>query len=185
MKYLHTYTGKHINPLDLQPDDICIEDIAHALALCNRFAGHSKRPISVAQHSVFVSRLSGSDALQGLFHDASEAYIGDITKWIKASPPFDGYRVLEERIQTRIFQKFGCDTVISDRVKEADKLMLRFEGEQGYGFTKWSLWAAQLPVDYQELVNPEEVAAIGKWIPWNWKIAEGVFLRHFHTLMAR
>src|SRR4051812_2148358 len=97
-----TYTGKHVNPFDLKPDDICIEDIAHALALCNRFAGHTKRPMSVAQHSVYVSRLCPNYRLAGLLHDASEAYLGDVTKWVKSTHEFEAYREAEDRIQYQI-----------------------------------------------------------------------------------
>src|SRR5580765_2644929 len=80
-----TFSGKHVNPLNLRPEDIDIVDIAHALACCNRFAGHCRRPINVAQHSVYVSRLCDDTGFerQALLHDASEAYLGDITKWLK------------------------------------------------------------------------------------------------------
>ena len=52
MSYITTVTGKHFYPLDPDPRDIDIEDIAHALSLICRANGHFKYFYSVAQHSV-------------------------------------------------------------------------------------------------------------------------------------
>lgn len=180
--FILTYTGKHVNPLDLRPEDICIEDIAHALALCNRFAGHTKKGISVAQHSVYVSRLCDEiDALQGLLHDGAEAYLSDMTKWLKSTPEMRAYREAEDRAQTVIYDKFGCVVEMSEQVKVADTLMLRFEGVQGYGEPKWKKWRESLPSNYGPLTN-DELKRIGKWSFWSWHAAEEVFLATFRTL---
>ena len=40
--YMHTYTGKKINPFAFTKDDIDIKDIAHALSLLCRGGGHLK-----------------------------------------------------------------------------------------------------------------------------------------------
>lgn len=194
-----TFTGKHINPLDLRPDDICIEDIAHALALCNRFAGHTKMPISVAQHSVYVSRLVDRHAescdwhvfekctcgglaiaKQALLHDASEAYLGDITKWLKSTPEFTPFREAESKIQRQIYAKFGCATTMHPDVAAADKVMLRFEGPKGFGLRAWNIWALQFPS--YEPMKKEELAEIGAWAPWTWRVAEESFLTAFRLL---
>lgn len=181
-----TYSGRHVNPTDLRPEDICIEDIAHALALCNRFAGHTRRPISVAQHSVYVARLcrgveNRNIALesQALLHDASEAYLGDITKWLKSTSAFAEYRIVEARIQSQIFQAFDCVppgiSELSPEVEEADRLMLCFEGEQAFGTKIWNRWIEGLPPVYA-LISKEERNKIGAWAPWSWKASERGFL---------
>lgn len=181
-----TFTGKEINPLALRSEDVCIEDIAHALALCNRFAGHTKRPISVAQHSVYVSRLCDEltegysfhtpSSLQGLLHDASEAYIGDLTKWVKSSTEMEGYRRAEVGIQQDIARKFGINWVPSPRVEWADRVMVRWEGMQGYG--------KDFQIDHPDYppLTGYEVAAIGKWGFWTWRQAEQGFLDRFREL---
>lgn len=76
-----------------QSRDVRITDIAHSLALQNRFLGHTKHPYSVAQHSLnclLVARTFYSEynednewLLQVLLHDAAEAYIGDIATPVK------------------------------------------------------------------------------------------------------
>ncbi len=50
-----TYTGRMVSLLDPKPEDICIEDVAHHLAIVNRFGGATREPYSVAQHAVLVS----------------------------------------------------------------------------------------------------------------------------------
>jgi hypothetical protein len=53
-----THSGKTIDFLDPDPEQICIEDIARGLALCNRYNGHTKLPYSVAEHCVRMSEVS-------------------------------------------------------------------------------------------------------------------------------
>lgn len=194
-----TYTGKEIDPLHLSPEDICIEDIAHALSMCNRFAGHTLRPISVAQHSIYVARLCDHDVncassdptklcdcgreaapLQGLLHDASEAYLGDITKWLKAQPEYAPYRNAEDAVQRAVYRKFGLPEEMLPIVAWADKLMLRFEGEQGFGKPVWTKWLKNYTT--YSLVLPEEGIKIGAWKPWPWKQSEEAFLVKYHTI---
>ena len=53
--WIQVYTGGQFWPLDPRPEEIHIEDIAHALALTCRFTGHCREFYSVAQHSLLVS----------------------------------------------------------------------------------------------------------------------------------
>lgn len=186
--YITTYTGKQVNPLDPPLQLIDIRDIAHSLALINRFNGHSQEPISVAQHSVYVSRLcAGPYALQGLLHDASEAYLGDVTKWLKMSPTFKPYRIAEAHVQSLIFERFECSQEsVADAlllgtetiVDWADRLMVRFEIERclpGHYFPS--------TVNYPATTQ-EERDRVGLWEPWDWRTAETIFLLRFETLCA-
>ena len=84
---IRTYTGKYINVFDPDPEMIDIEDIAHSLSNTCRWGGHCRKFYSVAQHSVMVvDWLPVSDSklrLAGLMHDATEAYLTDLSKPIK------------------------------------------------------------------------------------------------------
>lgn len=111
MSELETYSGLLFDPLCPDPDSIVIEDIAHALSLTNRWGGHTHNPFSVAQHSVNVSRMllklghPYRVQLEGLMHDAPEAYIGDLPKPLKACLP--DYQAVETVVHNAIMDKFG------------------------------------------------------------------------------
>ncbi len=91
------HSGHDIDPLNVKPADITIEDIAHGLSMTCRFAGQCRLYYSVAQHSVLVSTLvPESMALWGLLHDASEAYLGDIYGPLKQYLP--NYLAIENHL---------------------------------------------------------------------------------------
>ena len=55
--WIQTYTGKAFDLLNPTPEMVEVTDIAHHLALINRFTGATAVPYSVAQHSVLVSQV--------------------------------------------------------------------------------------------------------------------------------
>lgn len=143
--WIQTFTGKKFYPLDPDPEQICIEDIAHSLSLQCRFSGHTKRFYSVAEHSVEVARNWFVDPdhreprtgkLMALLHDASEAYLSDIPRPLKLLPEFAFYREAEEHLQWMIWRKFGVGTIpIRDmaHLESADRLMCVTEAHSEKG----------------------------------------------------
>lgn len=124
--WIHTYTGKQFWALDPRPEEICIEDIAHALALSCRYSGHCNQFYSIAQHSVIVSKaVSEESAFWGLMHDAAEAYITDIPRPIKTHLPY--YKVLEESIIKVIGAKYGLEYPFPDDLLYIDHHIVRDE----------------------------------------------------------
>lgn len=127
--WVQTYTGKQFFPLMPSESMICIEDIAHALGKVCRFNGHTIRFYSVAEHSVYVSRyVSEKNALWGLLHDATEAYLGDIVRPLK--PFLNGYRKIEENLGRCIAEKFNLEWPMPDEIKQVDTAILYDESEQ-------------------------------------------------------
>ena len=47
---MNTWTGRQFDPLHMQPSDVSLEDIAHALSLLCRGGGHAGVRGSVHQH---------------------------------------------------------------------------------------------------------------------------------------
>ena len=141
--WIQTNSGVAFWPLDPRPEEIRIEDIAHALAHQCRFSGHTREFYSVAEHSVRVSLMCDPrDALWGLLHDASEAYLQDVARPIKQLPAMAEYRNAEERLQKVIGLKFGLHRQQPDSVSIADKIMLGIEARdlmapQQPGWEKW------------------------------------------------
>lgn len=119
--HLLTYSGVIVNPFNPCPDKILIDDIIHSLSLQCRFNGHCREFYSVAEHSVLVSKYC-DDALWGLLHDASEAYLCDIPRHIKRM--FGGYYEAEERLQKVIAEKFGLCWPMPKNIKQIDSAIL-------------------------------------------------------------
>lgn len=109
--------------------EIDIVDIATALGNMCRFAGHVRKFYSVAEHSVLVSFLvPPALALQGLLHDAHEAYATDIPTPLKRLLP--QYRELEDLIAARVRRKYGVPVDLSPKIKDADWVALHLEREE-------------------------------------------------------
>lgn len=127
--WISTYSGLPFWPLDPQPEDVRIADIAHALSNLCRFAGHTREFYSVAQHSVLVSQICGGGpvGLWALMHDASEAYLNDITRPVKHTQELSGYRVLEARVQLAVCRRYQLEAAEPESVKHVDGLVLRAE----------------------------------------------------------
>lgn len=120
-----TYTGKKMHFISPSVEEICIEDIAHALSMICRFNGHMKEFYSVAEHSIRVASLLPKEyKLAGLFHDAAEAYTMDIPRPIKRA-----YNLhhIEEPVTKIIFQKYGIGLPLPQEVINADEILLATE----------------------------------------------------------
>jgi 5'-deoxynucleotidase YfbR-like HD superfamily hydrolase len=173
--WIQTYTGRRFDFDNITPESICIEDIAHALALTNRFCGHTSEPYSVAQHSVIVSRnLPREIALEGLLHDAHEAYIHDITAPLKVylGDSLDLFDTLETQIKDAIDEKFGLRWQDWHYVKAADMRALAAERRDlfgGKGFDHdWGLSAIE---PFESVIKP-----------WPWQQAKRAFLGTYGEL---
>ncbi len=125
-----TTSGNYFNFENPDPDSFTIDDIAYALSNICRYGGHCKPFYSVAQHSVYVSKIvQPVYALHGLLHDAQEAFVGDIPSPLKRMLP--EYHVIEKRAEEVIAEKFNItwDKDNKKFVKHADLIALRTERE--------------------------------------------------------
>lgn len=134
MATMNTYTGNKIDPMNMTASDISIQDIAHALSLTCRGGGHVSYFFSVAQHSINCmneAKARGwSERLQlaCLLHDASEAYISDIIRPVKAH--LSNYLEIESSIMNVILERFGLADLSEEENamwKQIDDDMMNFE----------------------------------------------------------
>lgn len=175
MDWIQTFTGRAFHPCRPDPAEVVIDDIAHALANQCRFTGHTKRHYSVAQHSVLIALVLPKDlALEGLLHDASEAYLVDLPAPLKVSGMFEAYKHFERRAMWTIRKAFRLRLDEPGDVKLADKRMLSTEfmyvmgpgpGSHRYAHTK---------------IPPYEDLPI---VPWEPERAEAMFLAVARLLM--
>lgn len=139
--WIQTYTGKRFYPLDPNPDDIDIVDIAAALSKTCRFGGHTVVWYSVAEHCVHVARHAAPEyKLAALLHDASEAYLVDVPRPIK--PLITNYYDIETKIEHAIAKKFGITFPLPEAVKLLDSRILSDERDQAmkptdFSHTEW------------------------------------------------
>lgn len=125
--WVQTYSGKRFTPTEPVASNILIQDIAHSLSMQCRFTSHTNFFYSVGQHSVLVSYLCDmADALEGLLHDASEAYLVDIPAPLKRSGKFDAYIGFESVMAKAVDERFGLKPE-PESVKLADKRILACE----------------------------------------------------------
>jgi hypothetical protein len=136
--WITTYTGKRFHLLNPSPEEIDIIDIGKALSNIVRFTGQLEKPYTVAQHSVYVSyEVPLEAAFAALLHDASEAYINDISRPFKHTSYMEGYRVIENLIQDLVYQKFGVPNYqdYKDIIKDADLRVYAAEVKELRGYT--------------------------------------------------
>jgi len=145
MGTIRTYAGKYVDPMNLTVDDVCIEDIAHALSLTCRFGGHSLSHYSVAEHSLMVEGALQTkngwkcgwhnDAADrkgyrsALLHDATEAYLGDMVRPVKHGGEMETYVQAERRAAAVIAEKFNLYHPELTVIKVCDREVLEWEQE--------------------------------------------------------
>lgn len=183
--YIQTLKGRRFWPADPRPEEVDIEEIAHALSNLCRFTGHCSEFYSVAQHSVFVwqigGRLPGRPGLWYLLHDASEAYTGDINRPLKRglqhvtdagpAPIHEVEALLMDAVAARL--RLPSDPPW-EAIKRADNIALATEVRDLMRWDEaiWGKWLADLPL-WPEPVRPLEPTA-----------AKALFLETFRVLEA-
>jgi 5'-deoxynucleotidase YfbR-like HD superfamily hydrolase len=152
-------SGTYFDIINPNTEQIMILDIVTALSRICRFGGHCDKFYSVAQHSLHVSyAVPPQYALEGLLHDAAEAYIGDLVAPLKQFLP--DYKRIEHNIEAVIAQKFALNTspACFDAIKEADLRMLLTEKRDLFHGENTN-WAVNNPALYNlkpltERINP-------------------------------
>lgn len=132
--WIPTYSGLALDPLNPDPSQIALDDIARGLSNCCRYAGQIGKFYSVAEHSVRLSMAAksilaefpapkGAHTHTALMHDAAEAYLTDMTTPVKNLEASAPYREIEGRILEVILQRFGIPPV-GNHMDAMDKAMV-------------------------------------------------------------
>lgn len=140
--WMQTYTGKQFWPLDPRPDEVDIQDIAHALSMLCRYGGHAHSFYSVAEHSCHVhdAILDMGEyeiGLDALLHDAAEAYIVDVLRPVK--PFLKDYKPIESAIMGAVQQRFNIHDE-PDLIKVFDARILNDEAAQVFKHDLFKHW---------------------------------------------
>ncbi len=181
------FSGRQFWPLDPQPEDLDIRDIAHALSLQCRFGGHTRHHYSVAQHSILVMELrwcctprkeeeiDPRENLAALLHDASEAYLVDIPQPVK--PHLGGYKEAEERLMAEIASRWDFPSPPPTWVKTADAMALAIEKQAFFGHE---------PAPWKEMPEPPaRLLSMVSQQPSNMQLVESQFLERHYRLCGQ
>lgn len=169
-----TYTGKRVQPRHPDIEVIDIRDIAHHLALENRYCGAAKWPYSVAQHSVLLSRAAPERyMLEALLHDAGEYIMRDLPKPVKDSIDTGEHTRLEKEWTKVVMKRFAVQpTIKSTRIiKWLDTRIVLDE----------TAVLSKHPEAYRE-AYPNHAPLGVKVERWDWERAEAEFLWLFEKL---
>lgn len=162
-------SGIYINIFDFKREDVRKEDIIHALSNICRFGGHSSAFYSVAQHSVHVAervleRTGNPDwALIALYHDAHEAYTGDIPRPIKYHRQMEYLRDIMLDVQITIEEALGVqrgNPSVTAAIKAADNDLLSIEALYFMvgGGREW-YWGEMRPSFHRLMINLDPLEA--------------------------
>lgn len=159
MSHITTFTGKAFDPTNPVVADIDVRDIAHALSMLCRANGHVKNFYTVGQHSIACykeakARGYSERIMYGcLLHDASEAYLSDITRPIK--PMLPEYLKVEEKLQTAIWNKY----LVTPLTKEEERLVFEVDDDMlAYEFKY--LMPRELSDRYNNIVREHDLSFV-------------------------
>ena len=168
-------SGNYFSYKDIKDNKYLIEDIAHGLSHVCRFAGHTERFYSVAEHCYHASYVIEDPqfALDALMHDASEAYLGDIPRPLKALLP--EYVEIEKQVEAEIAKRFNLTYPMPEAVKLIDIRLLATEKK--HVLNNRDSW------EYLDRVAilPNLVIQ-GDWSP---KVAKEKFLERYYELVQQ
>lgn len=142
--WLETYQGNKFDLKNLDENVYDPVDIAHALSMQCRYAGHCAEFYSIAEHSWLIALWLQSQGcslltqLQGLMHDATEAYITDLPRDLKLMLP--DYKALENRLEAVIFERFNIPLPMHPLIKQADTRILVNERDRLFHGARHSHW---------------------------------------------
>jgi 5'-deoxynucleotidase YfbR-like HD superfamily hydrolase len=170
--FVTTVLGKKFHLDDPTQDEIDAYAIAWSLSMQCRFNGHSDLFYSVAEHCLWVSyHVPRRLALEGLMHDAAEAYIGDIVRPMKDLLEMRAPGVLrdiENTIEIAIARKFNLRWPWPPAVKDADNAAAVTEAHDLMHVAtvpQWrEVWPGLPPVDGVSIVPMKKRAARNAWI---------------------
>ena len=127
--FISAFTGA---VFDYDAPTVNIVDVAHGLSNACRFGNQASTFYSVAEHSCLVAAIVHAKdpalVLPALWHDAHEAYVGDIPTPLKVKLG-DAYREIVDRINPVVADYLGFDVELfhADAIIEADHQAMEYE----------------------------------------------------------
>jgi 5'-deoxynucleotidase YfbR-like HD superfamily hydrolase len=185
--WIQTNSAVKFFPFEPQPEDIRLEDVAHALSRLCRFTGHVEHFYPVSAHCVAVLTVVSSltDDLNtrkwALLHDTAEAFIGDMSAPIKSHPSMEPFRRLEAKVMEAVATRFGLEGPEPELVKKVDTIICRLEAEALFK-TVHTDFPDFRTVDPAIAAKMDRQLTVHDFQHWNSHTAELEFLRRCRLL---
>jgi 5'-deoxynucleotidase YfbR-like HD superfamily hydrolase len=138
-----SFSGTEYWIMDPRPDEVNLLDIVMGLSNAARYRGQTKFFYPVLTHCILVSRavedlavirgwsdaLAKEAAFEGLLHDASEAYLGDVARPLKRMRAMREYCRVEKLWEDAICTRFEINSTEATRnlVHEVDHRIVKDE----------------------------------------------------------
>lgn len=165
-----------------KPEDVKLVDIAQSLTRKDRYNGYGKIFWSVASHSLLVSEIvqtlydDTELALDGLLHDAEEAYIGDVIAPVKrALYPY--YHELVAPVRAAVRQAFAMESpTLPEQVRRCDEVASYIETCFLFDQDTWTkTWNQKVPEEYRYYAQVSIPVAILDFATLDFGTAKKVF----------
>lgn len=162
-----------------------VDDVAHHLALTNRWACATRDPYSVAQHSMLVASMvpSGLQAA-AMLHDVHEFVIGDRTRPFKQIMPPEirsWWNGIANAIDRAACEAFGVDHALLSHhlIKIADMVALAAEGRDLV-----ANFREHVEIPHTNSGDPlPDCSHVSEIHPWPWERARDEYRTHLTRLL--
>lgn len=174
-EHILTYSKLPFRPLEPVAEDIKIEDIAHSLSLLCRANGHYAEFYSVGAHCLncYEEACARQEKprvkMACLLHDATEAYLSDITRPVKMYLP--EYKDIEENLANVIYEHF-----LGSPLTEYEKQMVKIIDDAMLYYEFYEFMAVRL------FDEPPFVSSTPDFYKGNMKQVEQQYLDVFHSI---
>ena len=179
--YMHLFSGSKFYPFEPRLEDVQLIDIAHSLANKPRYNGHTRFPISVAQHSIYTALVdvpgynTYQDRLERLMHDAAEYVTGDLIRPLKYSEDFAvPFKRVESLNEPVVASRFNLAYPFRAHVKTADEMVTTAEVRQ--------LINKDPGLVFDKPLHDESKVADIVIDEWTWRQARCAFINMFNAL---
>lgn len=157
----HCFSGNVIRRHEPHPENYHIHDMAHALSMMPRFAGHTFWPYPINEHQTHVSETLERDYqelgpvvwMQGHVHDGTEGILTDVIAPLKVLLP--DYRGIERQHEKAMARQLNLPFPFHPAVKEVDVRMCVTEALQLLPNPDVDYWTKRAaPFDHITLPDP-------------------------------
>jgi hypothetical protein len=148
--WMQTFSGRRFYPMNPRPTRSTRRHRPRAVAAVS--LRRPRRPVLLGRRALrpHVEAVAPEHALAALLHDATEAYVCDVPRPLKAY--LDAYRAIEDHVWAAIAIRFGLALELPAEVKQADtRILLNERAALMSRAERWPIDDTHEPLDVDDL----------------------------------